>query len=145
MPGVVKVVRDGSYLGVIARGEWQAITAMRALAAAAEWSGGQALPDPATIFTTVRALPARDTVILDRRAEQPAAARTLKARYLRPYGMHGSIGPSCAVAHLQDGVMTVWTHTQGVYPDPRRLGGTPGHAAGPAALHPCRRIRLLRA
>ncbi len=117
MPGVVKVVRDGSYLGVIARGEWQAITAMRALAAAAEWSGGQALPDPATIFTTVRALPARDTVILDRQADQPAAARTLKARYLRPYGMHGSIGPSCAVAHLQDGVMTVWTHTQGVYPD----------------------------
>ena len=30
--------------------------------------------------------------------------------------MHGSIGPSCAVAH-RDGQMTVWTHTQGVYPD----------------------------
>src|ERR1700742_1945036 len=31
--------------------------------------------------------------------------------------MHGSIGPSCAVGHLVDGVTTVWTHTQGVYPD----------------------------
>jgi CO/xanthine dehydrogenase Mo-binding subunit len=30
--------------------------------------------------------------------------------------MHGSIGPSCAVARLADGVLTVWTHTQGVYP-----------------------------
>ena len=117
MPGVVKVVRDGSYLGVIARGEWQAITAMRTLAAAATWTGGRTLPDPATIFDTMQALPARDTVILDRKASQPAAVRTLKARYLRPYGMHGSIGPSCAVAHLQDGMMTVWTHTQGVYPD----------------------------
>ena len=117
MPGVVKLVRDGSYLGVIARGEWQAITAMRAMAAAAEWTGGRTLPDPATIFDTIQALPARDTVILDRRAEQPAVTRTLKARYLRPYGMHGSIGPSCAVAQLQDGVMTVWTHTQGVFPD----------------------------
>ena len=117
MPGVVKVVRDGSYLGVIARGEWQAITAMRALAAAAEWEGGATLPDPATIFDTIQALPARDTVILDRRAGAGAAARTLQARYLRPYGMHGAIGPSCAVALLQDGTMTVWTHTQGVFPD----------------------------
>jgi nicotinate dehydrogenase subunit B len=117
MPGVVKVVRDGSYLGVIARGEWQAITAMRALAAAAVWTGGKTLPDPAGIFETIQALPVRDTVILDRKAEQPAAVRTVKARYLRPYGMHGSIGPSCAVAHLQDGVMTVWTHTQGVFPN----------------------------
>ena len=117
MPGVVKVVRDGSYLGVLARGEWQAITAMRALAAAAKWTRGQALPEQATIFDTIQALPARDTVILDRKATPSAAVKTLKARYLRPYGSHGSIGPSCAVAQLQDGVMTVWTHTQGVFPD----------------------------
>ncbi|HEY4138517.1 MAG TPA: molybdopterin cofactor-binding domain-containing protein, partial [Casimicrobiaceae bacterium] len=25
-------------------------------------------------------------------------------------------GPSCAIAHLKDGTMTVWTHSQGVYP-----------------------------
>ena len=117
MPGVIKVVRDGSYLAVIAQGEWQAVTAMRALADAAVWRGGQTLPDQATIFDTIQALPARDTVILDRKAELPSAAKTLKARYLRPYGMHGSIGPSCAVAQLQNGVMTVWTHTQGVFPD----------------------------
>ena len=117
MPGVVKIVRDGSYLGVIAKGEWQAITAMRALAATAVWTGGQVLPHQAGIFDTIQALPARDTVILDRKAPPSAVARTLKARYLRPYGMHGSIGPSCAVAQLQDGTMTVWTHTQGVFPD----------------------------
>ena len=117
LPGVVKIVRDGSYLGVIAEGEWQAVVAMRALAAATTWKGGQTLPGQATIFDTIRALPARDTVILDRKADLPAAVKTLSAKYLRPYGMHGSIGPSCAVAHLQDGMMTVWTHTQGVFPD----------------------------
>ena len=42
---------------------------------------------------------------------------TLEASYTRPYQSHGSIGPSCAVAQLVDGVVTVWTHTQGVYPD----------------------------
>ena len=119
LPGVVKLVRDGSFLGVIAQGEWQAIVAMRALAAAAEWTGGQALPDQATIFETVRALPAEDTVILDRAGDDaaPPAVHRLTAQYRRPYGMHGSIGPACAVAQLQDGTMTVWTHTQGVFPD----------------------------
>ena len=116
MPGVVKIVRDGNFVGVLAQGEWQAIVAMRALANGARWTGGTALPDQATIFDTIQALPAQDSVILDRKAEQPATSRRLKARYLRPYGMHGSIGPSCAVAQWQDGTMTVWTHTQGVYP-----------------------------
>jgi nicotinate dehydrogenase subunit B len=117
MPGVIKIVRDGSYLAVIAEGEWQAITAMRALQDAAVWTGGQPMPDQAKIFETIQSLPVQDSVILDRKAEMAPAVHTLKARYLRPYGMHGSIGPSCAVAQLQDGVMTVWTHTQGVYPD----------------------------
>jgi CO/xanthine dehydrogenase Mo-binding subunit len=37
--------------------------------------------------------------------------------YTRPYQAHGSIGPSCAVAQSLDDIMTVWSHTQGVYPD----------------------------
>ena len=44
-------------------------------------------------------------------------ARRIEATYTRPYQAHGSIGPSCAVAQSVDGAMTVWTHTQGVYPD----------------------------
>src|SRR5207245_9266189 len=43
--------------------------------------------------------------------------QTIEATYKRPYQAHGSIGPSCAVAQFVDGAMTVWTHTQGVYPD----------------------------
>ena len=37
--------------------------------------------------------------------------------------MHGAIGPSCAVAQFIDGTMTVWTHTQGVYPLRAALAG----------------------
>ena len=117
MPGVLKIVQDGSYLAVIAEREWQAITAMRALSAAARWTGGATLPEQSGIFDTIRALPARDTVILDRKADLPAGTRTLSARYHRPYALHGAIGPSCAVALLEGDQMTVWTHTQGVFPD----------------------------
>jgi len=118
LPGVVQVVRDGSFLAVMAQREFQAIKAMRALAAAAQWQNADAaLPRQADIFSYLTGLPAQDIAVLDTRNPPAGAATTLTARYTRPYQMHGSIGPSCAVALLQDGTMTVWTHTQGVYPD----------------------------
>jgi CO/xanthine dehydrogenase Mo-binding subunit len=40
----------------------------------------------------------------------------MEAEYRRPYQMHASIGPSCAVALYRDEALTVWTHGQGVYP-----------------------------
>jgi nicotinate dehydrogenase subunit B len=116
MPGVVKVVREGSYLGVVGAKEWQAIKAMRALTAAAKWEETATLPDEATVLGLLRDLPARDIPVLTWKAAAGAPVKRLKARYTRPYMMHGAIGPSCAVAQFVDGTMTVWTHTQGVYP-----------------------------
>ena len=40
----------------------------------------------------------------------------VKATYLYPYQMHGSLGSSCAVADVQGGKATVWSPTQSVYP-----------------------------
>jgi nicotinate dehydrogenase subunit B len=116
MPGVVKVVREGSYLAVVAEKEWQAVKAMRALDAAARWEETATLPDEATVLDALRALPARDIPVLTWKGAAGAPVKRLKARYTRPYMMHGAIGPSCAVAQLVDGTMTVWTHTQGVFP-----------------------------
>jgi CO/xanthine dehydrogenase Mo-binding subunit len=116
LPGVRKVVRDGSYLAVLADDEWPAVTAMNALAANARWEGGTPLPRPEDIHTTLQGLRAEDILILQR--GRPGAARgpSVSARHTKQYVLHGSIGPSCAVGHLADGVLTVWTHTQGVFP-----------------------------
>ncbi|MFC0407631.1 xanthine dehydrogenase family protein molybdopterin-binding subunit [Roseomonas elaeocarpi] len=116
MPGVVKVVREGNFLAVVATKEWQAIKAMRALSAAAQWQPGPALPRQGDIFQVLQSLPTEDIPILDNRKPVEGVKR-LRARYTRAYQAHGSIGPSCAVAHWVDGAVTVWTHTQGVYPD----------------------------
>ncbi|MEM5383027.1 molybdopterin cofactor-binding domain-containing protein [Paraburkholderia phymatum] len=116
LPGVVKVVRNGSYLAVAADDEWRAIVAMRELMLAAQWHAGPPLPDPAKIHDVLMRLPAQEIGVADRHASDAAPATTLRARYSKPYLTHGSIGPSCALAHLDNGVMTVWTHTQGVYP-----------------------------
>lgn len=116
LPGVRHVVRDGSYLAVLADDEWRAVSAMNALAAQARWEGGTVLPKPENIHATLEHLPAEDLVILDRGRIRANAGRSVAARYTKQYVMHGAIGPSCSVGHLADGVLTIWTHTQGVYP-----------------------------
>lgn len=129
MPGVLKVVRDGSYLAVIAEREYQAIAAMRALAAAAQWDEKPALPEPGQFFAAFAALPAQNVPVHDEPAPMPPGARVVEAAYRRAYQMHGSIGPSCAVGLFADGALTVWTHSQGVYPLRTALAELTGLAA----------------
>ena len=117
LPGVLQVVRDGRFLGVIAAREYQAVVAQRALAQATRWDVPAQLPSQDALFRGLRAARSEDSVILDRNAATSATPTvTMTATYQRPYQMHASIGPSCAIARLADGRMTVWTHTQGVYP-----------------------------
>jgi nicotinate dehydrogenase subunit B len=116
MPGVVAVVRDGSFLGVVAEREEQAIKARTALTKSAKWTLGPELPDSAEIYDILMSLPSDDTVISEKEAPLPDGAKVVEATYHRPYLSHGSIGPSCAVAEFKDGKMTVWTHSQGIFP-----------------------------
>ena len=116
MPGVVAVVRDGSFLGVVAEREEQAIKARDALLESAKWTLGPELPDPGRIFDVIKSLPSKDATIGVKQGPAPAGARTVEAVYTKPYMAHASIGPSCAVAELKDDKLTVWTHSQGVFP-----------------------------
>jgi nicotinate dehydrogenase subunit B len=116
MPGVLKIVRNGNYLAVIAEREYQAVVAMRALAGSAKWEERAALPPPGDPYGYFQRLPSDDAVNLGGPAETAIGSGTISATYRRPYLMHASIGPSCAVGLLQDGLVTVWSHTQGVYP-----------------------------
>ncbi|KWR89904.1 xanthine dehydrogenase family protein molybdopterin-binding subunit [Cupriavidus sp. IDO] len=116
MPGFIAIVRDGNLLAVVAQREWQAVQAQRALSAGCHWGPGRALPQPGQVTTQLRQIATERIVIADARAPMATPAKTLEATYTKPYLMHGSIGPSCAVGHMQDGMLTVWTHSQGVYP-----------------------------
>jgi len=118
MAGVIKLVRDGNFIGVIAQREYEAVMAARALAAGAQWNELTRLPPMMDLFREMQASPSEDHVILDRGTASGSSpgTRSLAASYRRPYQMHASIGPSCAVAQCIDGKYTVWTHSQGVYP-----------------------------
>jgi nicotinate dehydrogenase subunit B len=117
LPGVVRVVRDGNFLAVVAKKEFQTIKAMHALSAAAQWKETASLPKQDDLLRVLTSLPSQDSTIFQQGNPSVLGQKTIDAIYTRPYQSHGSIGPSCAVAQFEDGTMTVWTHTQGVYPD----------------------------
>jgi nicotinate dehydrogenase subunit B len=116
MPGVKKVMVDGRFLAIVADDEFRAIKAMEALGAAATWQEAASLPERARISEYLKGLPKRVFTIRDDKAVAGVAVKTLEAEYTRPYHMHASIGPSCAVASFTDGQMTVWSHAQGMFP-----------------------------
>lgn len=125
MPGVLKVVRDGHFLAVIADREEQAIRAAEALGDVATWNNRTGLPPQEELFDNLLNGAGRSILLVDGTAvSNPAppikipagAAQTLKAIYSRPYHMHASLAPSAAVAHLQDGYLTIWAHSQGAFP-----------------------------
>ena len=122
MPGVVKVVRNGSFLGVIAKREAQAQAAAQVLQSLCEWQVPQNLPGTQDMQAWL--LQTKPDVIIPTKKQARAnsgsantpVARVVEAQYYRPYHMHGSIGTSAAMATLgTDGVLTIQTHSQSVF------------------------------
>ncbi len=123
--GNVHVVRDGSFLAVAAADESVVITAAETLAAALDWTADRDLgADDIYVQLTSNAresLPVVEGIPVDQPVGEPPvppdnARAVLSARFERPYIMHGSIGPSAALARYADGMLDIWTHSQGIYP-----------------------------
>lgn len=125
MAGVIQIVRDGSFLAVVAEREEQAIQAAETLGRTTIWESGRILPAQEAFADHLLSQSDQAFLVVDGRPVDgpvppietpPEATQTLAATYYRPFHMHASPGPSAAVAHLVGGELTVWTHSQGVYP-----------------------------
>ncbi|HLI93826.1 MAG TPA: molybdopterin cofactor-binding domain-containing protein, partial [Puia sp.] len=115
-PDLLKIVVNGSFLGVIATSEYGAIKAQNLVRKHSKWTEGPLLPKltPEQLPDYLRSLPVRSENV--HRQGDLSAATTIKASYFKPYIMHGAIGPSCAVAHYENNHLDVWSHSQGAYP-----------------------------
>jgi len=123
MAGVTAVVRNGSFLAVVAEREEQAIAAATALGDEATWETVRPLPEPSAFPALLRTLPATTTVIHDTatlgdRETGPTGEVTdeYAADYSRPHTAHASMSPSAAVALWDESLLKVWSHGQGMYP-----------------------------
>ncbi|MBF1801323.1 xanthine dehydrogenase family protein molybdopterin-binding subunit [Alloalcanivorax profundimaris] len=113
LPGLVDVVVQGDFVGVVAEREEQAMRAARCLKVRwREPDGLPALDGPEDLEAALRALPAQRRALLDDEDGEPPAGPTLRRTYVWPYQLHGSIGPSCSVAEYADHRLTVWSGTQ---------------------------------
>jgi nicotinate dehydrogenase subunit B len=117
IPGIVKVVREGDFCGVVAETEWAAIKAARQLKAT--WTTWAGLPAEGELWSYVRATKvATDdaTSNVGNTAEAlEHASQRMKATYNFAMQTHGSIGPSAAVAEFKDGKLTCWTASQATH------------------------------
>ncbi len=118
MPGVVACVRDGRFLGVVGEREEQAIAARDALSKRAKWRLKTSLPAQGQLHEFLKSLPSRPISASGGGdiAANSSDRRSFSANYTRPYQAHASIGPSCAVAQWSGDKLTVWSHSQGVFP-----------------------------
>ena len=118
VPGIVKVVVKNNFVGIVAEKPWQALQAANKLKVT--WTPGTRLPLQRDFHEYLRnQKPTRDTFLVnskDVEEKLASAARVVKATYLYPYQMHGSVGSSCAVGDVKDGKATIWSATQAVYP-----------------------------
>jgi nicotinate dehydrogenase subunit B len=118
MPGVMAVVHDGNFVGVIADREGQAQKAAAALASQIEWSLPMDLPETDKVYDWLKNATSRTEEVASKgTAAIPDSEATVhRATYRRPYQAHASISPSAAVALFVDQKLTVWSHAQGMYP-----------------------------
>ena len=119
LPGVVAVVRDGSFLGVVADDERRADLAAELLRSAAQWVEHETLPDQADLAAYLRDGPVTtfDADVAGDPVDAPPQVRKLVATYTRPFLAHASMSPSCGMAQWSaDGTgVHVWSHTQNVF------------------------------
>ena len=135
--GFVQTVRKGDFVAVIAKNEWGAIKAAKALKLT--WSAGTGLPDKATVFDYWRKQPIAKEESTQKVGDAPAAlassARRIKASYEFAVQTHASIGPSCAVADFKNGALVVWSPSQATHSMQSELAAITGL--------PVEKIRLL--
>lgn len=113
IPGLVAVVQIGDFVGVVTEREENAVKAAARLKVI--WKPTPTLPDLKDVENALRANPSTPRILVDRGNVDIAIAeadKPIKRTYIWPYQMHGSIGPSCAVADVQNGFVQVWSGTQ---------------------------------
>ncbi|CAG5073184.1 Nicotinate dehydrogenase subunit B [Dyadobacter sp. CECT 9623] len=115
-PGVLKLVVNGNFVAVIADKEYTAVKALGILKTDAKWDSKPLSVLPQNLYNNILETASDSKVVEESGGSVPAKDFTHEAVYKKPYQMHGSIGPSCAIGLWKNDLLTIWSHSQGVYP-----------------------------
>ena len=131
------LVRDGSFLGVVAPTDRSALRAAGQVTRAARWQTTSSLPDPRDLRGFLLSAASEVQTVVDQPAGEAAgpATRTLTAEFSRPFLAHASVAPSCAIARWDGGSVTVWCHSQGIFLLRAAIADGLGLDAGQVTVH----------
>jgi nicotinate dehydrogenase subunit B len=119
IPGVVKIVREGTFVGVVAETEWAAIQAAQALKVTWSEPTLKMMSGPTEVFDYLKNTKSfKDNVVTNRGNLDTGfsqAQKKYEATYYFPFQLHGMMGPPCAVADVRGDKATIWTGTQGPF------------------------------
>ena len=119
IPGVVMIVREGKFVGVVAKTEWSAIKAAQALKVTWSKPTSKVPATPDELFAYLKnSKPARTLKAVakgDLKSAFSQAKKTYQANYRWPFQMHGMIGPSCSIADVKGDTATIWSGPQGPF------------------------------
>jgi nicotinate dehydrogenase subunit B len=119
IPGVVKIVREGTFVGVVAETEWAAIQAAQALKVTWSEPTLKMMSGPDEVFDYLKNTKSfKDNIVTNRGSLDAGfsqAQKKYEATYYWPFQLHGMMGPPCAVADVQGDKATIWTGTQGPF------------------------------
>jgi nicotinate dehydrogenase subunit B len=119
IPGVVKVVREGTFVGVVAETEWAAIQAARALKVTWSEPTLKMMSGPTEVFDYLKNTKSFKDLVVTNKGNPDAAfsqaQKKYEATYYWPFQLHGMMGPPCALADVRGDKATIWTGTQGPF------------------------------
>lgn len=117
IPGA-RVLRRGDVVGVVARSEWDAVRAARALKVT--WADPP--PMPIDVFTHMHEQAAAGGAIYSRTVDTGSvdaalafAAHTVSREYRWPYNSHMPMGPGCAVADVKPNGARIYSNSQDLW------------------------------
>ena len=127
LPGLVKVVARGDFVGVICEREEQAVRAAAQLKM--RWSTPEPMFEKSydDLYKLLREAKPKSTEdkqrVGDVDAAFSAAATRLDVQYEYPFQSHACMGPACAVAEVGNDHATVWMGGQKPYPLRKAVSG----------------------
>jgi CO/xanthine dehydrogenase Mo-binding subunit len=115
--GPIEIVRHGNFLAILGANETVVETAAGVASNHVAWDGLDAINPFQEEARWLLQQPSIDRTIGSPPPPAPAApGRRYEASYTRMHIAHASVAPSCGLALYRNGQLTVWTHSQGVYP-----------------------------
>lgn len=119
LPNLKRLIVNGSFVAIVAENEHHVVKLVDKVNNLCEWSNIKLkIGDP---LEYIRNTNAPFTLSLDKGDVESATGSDISTETSRNYLCHASIGPCCSVAHWGDKKLSVYTHSQAVFPMKRTL------------------------